>query len=143
MGKVSFEEMWGVTKLAVGVVAVLIIISYGLSSISYEDRKDVVITVKKVWPAGYGAGSRYLFSDTNGTVYSIQDSTLKGIYNSAERYGMLEEGKTYRVEIFGKRVSNSFSEQYPNVIRIEEVGNTSVSFFGDADFLVVTLPKLV
>lgn len=117
---VTKSEIFSAVKLTVGFLIFIVIIheiADDIISSTSGSQKGINITIREKW--AMEDGSFYLFSDTNGSIYSIQNSLIKGVFNSAERYAQIQKGRNYRIETFGKR--SHLPENYPNAIRIEEV----------------------
>lgn len=78
------------------------------------------ITVNEKWIKAQGQnGQKYLMSDAEGNVYSIEDSYWKWIFDASNRYAAIKPGHTYHITTFGRR--SPFFSNYPNAITIEEV----------------------
>jgi len=99
----------------------LIVIVIGISATNYyHSRFTREVTVERIWIKRSGSSTdKYLFSDTNGNVYEITDSTLLWLFDASDRWTKIEEGKTYRIEFIGWR--SHFWSWYPNAIKIEEI----------------------
>lgn len=109
------------TKLArVGVIAAIAAsVAVGTTACTYQNTspaqactvedKGVTIqsksTVYKVW--------------TDCGVFVVKDTLVHGNWNSADLYGQLDEGHTYKLETFGPR--NGFLSLFPNIVSAEEV----------------------
>jgi len=99
--------------ILVGIVAQPIYLMYG------TDNKTVV-TIDEKWTKSQGSdGQKYLFSDTGGNVYSIEDSYWKWTFDASDRYAFIRPGQTYQIETFGRR--SYFFSNYPNAIEINKV----------------------
>lgn len=80
---------------------------------------EYTITIKEKWIKGQGEnGQKYLMSDMEGNVYSIEDSWWKWIFDASNRYAVIEVGHTYHINTFGRR--SPFFSNYPNAIDIRE-----------------------
>lgn len=107
----------------VGIVFVLMIILslgfiFGDTAIRYGNNQTIKITVKDKYIKNGSQSGKYLVVDTNNNTYEITDLTFKGKFNSTDIYNQLEIGKTYKVEISGKRI-HIFS-WYQNINKIIE-----------------------
>lgn len=66
-----------------------------------------VITIKKddITKASMnGRATRNLIGDTTGNIYSVSSNPLLLFFKSAEILNMLEEGKTFKISGYGKRI---------------------------------------
>ncbi len=80
------------------------------------------VTINEKWIKGQGGDDqKYLMSDINGNVYSIEDSYWKWIFDASDRYAKIIPGNTYAIETFGRR--SQFFSNYPNAIKIKEMEN--------------------
>jgi len=115
--------MNGDTAIGICVLlSVIAILSYTVGSQIYliaGTDADYTITVHEKWIKGQGEnGQKYLFSDQNGNVFSIEDSYWKWTFDASDRFANIQENKTYDIKTFGRR-SHWFSN-YPNAIEITE-----------------------
>lgn len=106
-----------------GIVYILMIILslgfiFGDVAIRYGNNQTIEITIKDKYIKNGSKSGKYLVVDTNNNTYQITDLTFKGKFNSTDIYNQLEIGKTYRVEISGKRI-HIFS-WYQNINKIIE-----------------------
>jgi len=95
----------------------LISATTGYAFLYYNSAMEKVITVKEKWVKYYGGGAKYLFSDTEGNVYSVEDSWLLLKFDASDRYAKLEAGKTYRVRLYGWRIR--LLSWYQNAVEVE------------------------
>lgn len=109
MGTLSFLGAVLVVALVVGAL-----IAYPVAYRTSDVTKTV--TVKEKWVKYHNDDAKYLFSDTQGNVYSIEDSLWVWSWDASDRYASVEEGKTYTITTYGWRV-RIFS-WYPNAIEI-------------------------
>jgi hypothetical protein len=109
-----------IEAIGFGIVFLLACIYFGYALVGSSD--EITITVEEKWVKAQDGGSmKYLFSDTKGNVYSVEDSWCKWTFDASDRFAKLEKGKTYRIETFGRRMRLPIRSNYPNAIRIEEV----------------------
>ena len=101
-------------------IAILIIVAiaaiYPIALHSSEHHQK--ITVAEKWVKYHGNDAKYLVSDIDGDVYSIEDSTWFLTWDASNRYALIEKGKTYNITVIGWRVP--ILSWYQNIIRIEE-----------------------
>lgn len=104
-------------------IAIALLLSIGLASALPTDEGPITVTVKEKWSKVIGSGEDasgiYLFSTTDGQVYSIQDTFWHFDFEAANRYASIEPNKTYRIWLFGVRVP--FLSMYQNAYQIEAV----------------------
>lgn len=62
---------------------------------------------------------KYLVSDTDGNVYSIEDCVWFWKWDASNRYATLDEGEIYDVTLVGWRIP--LVSAYQNIIEIREV----------------------
>lgn len=106
----------------IGILLISLVITgsaIGWISLYKSTREVKTIRVQRMWIKQYGKGSKYLFSDENGNVYSIEDSLELWIFDASDRWASMQEGKTYRVTLYGWRWH--FFSWYKNAIEIEEI----------------------
>jgi len=105
--------MWiGVVGL---VLAIVLVIGLFLSAF-YGSETTKIITVDEKWAKYHGEDQKYLFSDTNGNVYSVEDSILLWKWDASDRYAQIEEDQTYRITTYWWRIH--ILSWYPNAIEI-------------------------
>ena len=107
------------TKIGIGLIALFLsaTLIYGISYRASKDTKE--ITVDEKWIKYHNDDAKYLFSDTNGNVYSIEDSLWLWLWNSSDRYASIKANSTYQVTTYGWRIP--FLSWYPNAAYIEEI----------------------
>jgi pyruvate dehydrogenase complex dehydrogenase (E1) component len=88
---------------------IILVIFLGIFYVYYMSTKfsNHVITIKKddmTKASMNGRISRNLIGDTTGNIYSVSSNPLLLFFKSAEILNMLEEGKTFTVSGYGKRI---------------------------------------
>ncbi len=105
-----------------GILAIILIIGGAMGQSAHlllGSDATYTITVNEKWIKGQGEhGQKYLMSDMDGNVYSIEDSYWKWIFDSSNRYAVIQPGHTYYLKTFGRR--SPFFSNYPNAIEIRE-----------------------
>ena len=91
---------------------------FGGITIGYTNNEVIEITIKDKYVKNGSKSGKYLIVDSNNNAYQVTDLFFKGKFNSTDIYNQLEIGKTYRVEISGKRI-HIFS-MYQNINKIIE-----------------------
>lgn len=91
---------------------------FGDTAIRYGNNQTIEITVKDKYIKNGSQSGKYLIVDSNNNTYQVTDLFFKGKFNSTDIYNQLEIGKTYRVEISGKRI-HIFS-WYQNINKVIE-----------------------
>jgi len=107
----------------IGVCAAILFVGFYIIYPLTDSQEGVIVTVHEKWVKSQGKGMIYLFSDSFGNVYSIEDSWIKQEFDASDRYAKIQPGKTYRIDTFGKRLH--IPTNYPNAIHIEEVKSSS------------------
>ncbi len=109
-------------SIVLGVLVLILITGAAIGQSAYclvGTDAEYTITVNEKWIKGQGEnGQKYLMSDINGNVYSIEDSYWKWIFDASNRYAMIVPGHTYHIVTFGRR--SPFFSNYPNAIEIHE-----------------------
>ena len=90
----------------------------GPTAIEYSNNQVIEITIKDKYVKSGSKSGKYLIVDSNNNTYQVTDLLFKGKFNSTDIYNQLEIGKTYRVEISGKRI-HIFS-WYQNINKVIE-----------------------
>ena len=111
MSNVSLIAVLGVPVLVVVVVAI-----FGIAIMGTEQQQ--VITIDEKWTKYHNNDAKYLVSDTDGNVYSIEDSVFFWKFDASNRYACIDDGETYQVTMVGWR--KPFLSWYRNIIEIEE-----------------------
>ena len=106
-------------KIRIGFVVFLLstTLTYGILYRASKDTKE--ITVDEKWVKNNGESGKYLFSDTEGNVYSIEDSAWLWSWNASDRYAFIKTNTTYEITTYGWRIP--FLSSYPNAISIEAI----------------------
>ena len=104
------KHPWVIVIIIVVVVTIPYIMPY------YASPTECTVVVHEKW-VKEGSSPNYFFSDEYGNVYSIEKSWLLQEYDMAERYAMIQEGKTYKITTYGWRIK--CLAHYPNAVKIE------------------------
>jgi len=110
------------SKFVIVIIILVIVLVVGaiISSpiIAYSTDVYVEDIVKEKERITKRDSSKYLiFGETE--TYENTDSLWYWKWNSSDIYGDLEEGKTYRLRVYGWRIP--FMSWYRNIIEIEEI----------------------
>lgn len=109
--------MDNVDKLCVfvGILLIVSIVAYPLALYGSEQQHE--ITIDEKWTKQHDDDMKYLVSDTDGNVYSIEDCIWLLKWDASSRYANIDEGKTYDVTLIGWRVP--ILSWYQNIVEIE------------------------
>lgn len=102
------------------IIAVIILVPFGITSGQYTNNREVEITVKDKYIKNGKNNGKYLVVDKEDNTYEITDMFFKWKFDSTDIYNRLEIGKTYKVKISGYRIR--FLSIYPNINKILEEG---------------------
>lgn len=101
------------------VIAILIVIP---CCTSYYSEKTYTATVTDKDIKNYDSSSKFLvFTKTeNGEtrVFSMEDTLIKGRWNTADDYAEIEAGETYTFTVIGWRIP--FLSEYENIIEFQK-----------------------
>lgn len=118
------------TGCIVGIVIVVIILIMAISipsCSSYYSTKTYTATVTDKQVKNYSDDSKYLvytkLENGETRVFSIEDSFIKGRFNSSDVWPDIQVGKTYEFECIGWR--NQFMSWYENILEFSEVNPNS------------------
>ena len=105
-------------------VLVLLIIAIAIPcGISYYSEKDYTITVTEKDIKNYSSSSKFLvFTKTESgktRVFSMEDTLIKGRWDTADDYAEIQVGETYNVTVIGWRIP--FFSEYENIIEFQKV----------------------
>jgi len=88
--------------------------THGLGTIS-----ELTVTIEDKYvdtsSSKEGNSSSYMVSTDKG-VFEVNNGIFLGIWNADEIYSSLKKGKTYNVQVKGKKVVNFIMQQYPYII---------------------------
>ena len=101
--------------IIVGIIVILAIVAYPIAYYSSAAVQEV--TVQEKWIKYHGKDAKYLFSDLDGNVYSIEDSVLLFVFDASDRYARIKEGTSYTIKTYGWRIK--ILSWYPNAIEIK------------------------
>lgn len=115
--KKSLKELW----IFVIIIALLILARVLVDLVLYlYTRFETTITVSNKYIRTVSrASSRYHVVDKKGENFRVENVWFKGDFNRGDEYGILEEGKKYKVKGYGKRVP--FLNMYRKIYNIEKV----------------------
>ena len=115
--KFSIRDHPKVVKYGIPVLIILLILGLPAVLMSTEHQRE--ITVDEKWIKYHNDEAKYLVSDIDGNVYSVEDMTLLLKFDASNRYARLKVGESYTVTIVGWKVP--LTSMYPNIIELEEV----------------------
>ncbi len=107
----------------VAVFALIVVVVIG-GSVAYMGSKDTMTcTVESKERTthvsdGNSTQQKLVYTEDCG-VLTVDDAWFAGKWNSADTYGMLKEGQTYRFETIGWRIG--FLSQFPNILSASQV----------------------
>lgn len=78
---------------------------------------DSIITIDEKWIKTSGLDMKYLLSDSDGNVYSIEDSIMLWKFDASDRWVKLKAGETYSVRTYGWRIN--WLSMYPNITKVK------------------------
>lgn len=81
--------------------------------------EEHTITVKEKWIKYHENDAKYLISDTDNTVYSIEDSFWFWTWDASDRYARIEIGKAYTIKTIGWRIH--ILSWYKNIIELKQI----------------------
>ena len=99
-----------------GILILALLVSYPLALYGTEQQHE--ITIEEKWTKQHGNDMKYLVSDTDGNVYTIEDCIWLWKWDASNRYASIDEGKTYDVTLIGWRIQ--VLSWYQNIVEIEE-----------------------
>ena len=101
------------------VIAILIAIP---CCISYYSEKTYTATVTDKDIKNYDSSSKFLVftktEDGETRVFSMEDTLIKGRWNTADDYAEIEVGETYSFTVIGWRIP--FMSEYENIIEFQK-----------------------
>ena len=110
------------TLICIGIVIAILIVAVPCF-ISYYSEKTYTATVTDKDIKNYDSSSKFLvFTKTeNGEtrVFSVEDTLIKGRWNSADDYAEIEVGETYTFTVIGWRIP--FFSEYENIIDFQKI----------------------
>ena len=110
------------TLICIGIVIAILIVAVPCF-ISYYSEKTYTATVTDKDIKNYDSSSKFLvFTKTeNGEtrVFSVEDTLIKGRWNSADDYAEIEVGETYTFTVIGWRIP--FFSEYENIIDFQKM----------------------
>ena len=96
----------------------------GVGGFGPEEKYEVLVTRLYVDVSGGGEDtaveSSYMVGTDKG-VFEVDNGYLLNVWNADEIYSKLEVGKRYKITTKGKRYTNAFLQEYPYIVRVEEI----------------------
>ena len=77
------------------------------------------ITVRKTYTRNRYRSDDYFVVDINNIIYKVDNLWFILDFNRADEWANLEEGKTYKINGYGKRID--FMDKYPTIYSIEQM----------------------
>lgn len=107
--------------ISIGIVIVILLIAIPCWK-SYYSEKTYTATVTDKDIKNYDSSSKFLvFTKTEDgvtRVFSMEDTLIKGRWNTADDYGKIEVGETYTFTVIGWRIP--FMSEYENIIEFQK-----------------------
>lgn len=85
----------------------------------YTTRFETTINVSNKYIRTTKRSSRYHVVDKKGENFILDNVWFKGDFNSGDNYGLIEEGKKYKVKGYGKRIP--VLNMYRTIYNVEKV----------------------
>ena len=109
-------------KVLIGIGIALVILIAIPCCKSYYSEKTYTATVTDKDIKNYDSSSKFLvFTKTEDgatKVFSMEDTLIKGRWNTADDYAEIEIGKTYTFTVIGWRIP--FMSEYENIIEFQK-----------------------
>ena len=109
-------------KVTAFIVIAIVAILIGIPSyMDFYSEKTYTATVTDKDIKNYDSDSKFLiFTKTNGEtrVFSMEDTLVKGRWDTADDYANIEVGETYTFTVIGWRIP--FLSEYENIIEFQK-----------------------
>ena len=109
----------------IGIIAAIIIIIISITIpifTSYYREKEYIATVTDKTVQNEYGGSKYIvftkLENGKTRVFSIEDTAVKGRWNSSDYYADIEIGETYRFTVIGWRIP--LVSEYENILTAQK-----------------------
>lgn len=106
-------------KILIGIIVIVIIIAFCKS---YYSEKTYTATVTDKDIKNYDSSSKFLvFTKTEDgitKVFSMEDTLIKGRWDTADDYAEVQIGETYTFTVIGWRIP--FLSEYENIIEFQK-----------------------
>lgn len=136
----KIEEFAKVSFYLLVIGAILFMVTFKHSS--QFIAADVIINVTgkdQIASVKGSASTKFVYA--NNSTYEVADSYLEMTFNSRDRYGRLQVGKTYRVKTRGVRFP--LLSMQPNIVRIyEQIPDTTTTAIPVTAPIVPTVPAV-
>ena len=119
------------------IVFILGLIVYSLAYALTDGNENV--TFKDKWIKYHNNDAKYLVSTTDGQVFEITDSLIRGRWDSSNFYSDITIGETCTINTQGFRVP--FLSDYKNIISKNNcrIGGDDISNYNSSDFIHVVI----
>ena len=107
---------WDDFKVIVVIVVLFVLGGLAFAIPGWASRHTETITVKDKWIDPGSNQSAYLVLTTDDNILTISDAMIFLVFDSSDRWGQIEIGKTYEVEVYGWRIR--FLSMYPDIIKV-------------------------
>ena len=107
------------TKIKIGALLLLLGVIITYNALWYGSKEIKEVTIDEKWIKYHNNDAKYLFSDTEGNVYSIEDSLLLWSWNASDRYAFIKPNTPYEITTYGWRIP--ILSSYPNAIKIQSI----------------------
>lgn len=104
--------------LALGLIGTIAVANVYIGSF-YNDRWRTCTVTSKDRGATSSSSSNYRIYTSNCGVFKDTDAFLRGKNNSADIYGQIQPGHTYRLHVVGARMG--LGSHFPNILAVREV----------------------
>lgn len=109
------EQKKKYTKIAIGALfAVHAAVLGGMAAYELGTKDEAEFTVRSKERVTTGQKSEYLVFTDRG-VFQNTDSMFNGKYNSSDLYNDMEQGKSYKCDVYGKRIP--LLSMYQNLLK--------------------------
>ena len=104
-------------KIVVGVLTAVLLASAGCGAVQQDEQATCKVLDKDRTTNSEGHSEARVY--TSCGTFKVADSLTRGKFTSADTFGRIQEGHTYKFTYHGWR--NGFLSMFPNITEAEEV----------------------
>jgi len=115
-----FTQKHFLSGIAIAAVAAVALSLSALNTFTDTSPKTSCTVTGKDHSYTSKGASKYRVYTSNCGVFEVQDSILHGVFGSADTYGSILTGHSYRFVTFGHRIEFIGTGLFPNIIKATE-----------------------
>lgn len=102
-------------------IGYLLSAAYGVGGFGPTVTQDVTVFRTYIDIGGEKKTESHYVVVTDKGSFEVDNGLLLGMWNADDIFGQMQQGKKYRITSKGKRYQNMFMQEFPYIIKVENI----------------------